>query len=388
MIASTPSSRPQTSDLSAGGLRAKFDAVQAFTVGIEEELLLLDPVSFDLTPAGPDLLAALGEPDRFRTELSPAQIEVVSPVCATVGAAVAALADGRARALAVAGGRVRLAGAGAHPFAVPWSGISPGERYAALERRYRWGARRGALAAGLHVHLGVPGADRALAVFNALRGHMPDVAALAANAPFLGGHDTGLASVRPKLADALPRQGVSPAFADWHAYAALREWGLRSGAVPDPAELWWECRLHPAYGTVEVRAPDALAELADVEAVAAVVEALARWLAARFDAGERLPAHDELAIAENRWRAATDGVEGELLDLDRMRLVPARARLSALLDALRPVARERGTTASVDRAAGWLEDPHPRRQRAVAAREGLPGLAAWLAERTEASAQA
>jgi carboxylate-amine ligase len=362
--------------------------VEAFTVGIEEELLLLDPASFDLAPAGPELLAAMARPDRFRAELSPAQLEVVSPVCDGVGAAVAALAEGRAQAIAAAGGRVRLAGAGAHPFAEPWSAIAPGERYSALERRYRWGARHGALAAGLHVHLGVPGADRALAVFNALRGHMPDVAALAANAPFLGGRDTGLASVRPKLADALPRQGVSPAFADWDAYAALLAWGRRSGAVPDPAELWWECRLHPAYGTLEVRAPDALAELADVEAVAAVVEALARRLAARFDAGEPLPAHGELAIGESRWRAATDGVEGELLDLDRMRLVPARTRLAGLLDALRPVARERGTSAAVDRAASWLDDPHPRRQRAVAGREGLPGLAAWLAERTEASVHA
>jgi glutamate---cysteine ligase / carboxylate-amine ligase len=387
IIASTPS-RPGQTLARTASLRDRFDAGTAFTIGLEEELLLLDPGSLDLAPRGPELLAALARPDRFRGELSPAQIEIVSPVAGSVGEAVAALAEGRAQAVDAAAGSVRLAGAGAHPFAEPWSAIAPGDRYAALERRYRWGARQGALAAGLHVHLGVPGADRALAVYNALRGLMPDVAALAANAPFFGGRDTGLASIRPKLADALPRQGIGPAFPSWDAVAELLAWGRASGAVPDPAELWWECRLHPGYATVEVRAPDALARLADVEAVASVVQALARWLAGRFDAGELLPAHRELWIAENRWRAATDGVEGELLDLERTQLVPARRRLSELLDALGPVARELGTAPALARAAGWLDAPHPRRHREVAARDGMRGLACWLADVTEAAAQA
>jgi glutamate---cysteine ligase / carboxylate-amine ligase len=362
--------------------------VETFTVGLEEELLLLDPGSLDLVPRGPELLAALARPDRFRAELSPAQIEIVSPVAGSVAQAVAALACGRAQARDAAAGSVRLAGAGAHPFAEPWSAIGPGDRYAALERRYRWGARQGALAAGLHVHLGVPGADRALAVYNALRGLMPEVAALAANAPFLGGRDTGLASIRPKLADALPRQGIGPAFGSWDAFADLLAWGRATGAVPDAAELWWECRLHPRYATIEVRAPDALARLADVEAIAGVVQALARWLAARVDAGDLPPVHRELAIAENRWRAATDGVEGDLLDLDRMELLPARRRLTGLLDTLRPIAGELGTAAALERAAGWLDAPHPRRHREVAAREGMRGLAGWLADVTEAGTEA
>jgi glutamate---cysteine ligase / carboxylate-amine ligase len=362
--------------------------VRAFTVGLEEELLVLDPGTLDLTPRGPELLATLDRPERFRGELSPAQIEIVSPVSRSIAEAAGALGEGRVQALEAGGGSIRLAGAGTHPFAEPWSMIGPGARHAGLERRYRWGARQGALAAGLHVHLGVPGADRALAVFNALRGLMPEVAALAANAPFLGGRDTGMASIRPKLADALPRQGIAPAFSTWQAFADLLAWGRASGAIPDPAELWWECRLHPAYATIEVRAPDALARLADVEALAGVVQALARRLAERFDAGEALPAHAEVVIAENRWRAATDGVEGELLDLERMSLVPARARLSALLDDLRPTARDLGVVAALDRAAAWLDAPHPRVQREVAAREGLRGLVAWLADRTESGAQA
>ena len=127
---------------------------------------------------------------------------------------------GRRTVFVLAAGEVRLAGLGAHPFAEPWSGISPGPRFEVIERRFRWAARQGGLAAGLHIHLGIPGADVLLAVYNALRGFMPEVAALAAAAPYFAGRDTGLASIRPKLADALPNQGVAPSFGGWSDYAA------------------------------------------------------------------------------------------------------------------------------------------------------------------------
>ncbi|MGZ4430091.1 MAG: carboxylate-amine ligase [Gaiellales bacterium] len=350
---------------------------------MEEELLLLDPGTFDLAPAAPDLLARLADPVRFRAELSPAQVEIVSPVCLRSADAVAALADGRRRVIGVTGGHVRLAGVGAHPFSEAWSAISPGPRYERIRRRFRWAARQGGLAAGVHVHLGIPGADRLLAVYNALRGYMPEVAALAAAAPFLAGRDTGLASIRPKLADALPYQGVAPACPSWGEYAELLAWGRSTGSFVDSSKLWWECRLHPRFGTIEVRVPDAQARLGDVEAVVTVVHGLGRWLASRHDAGDVLPAHPTLAIAENRWRAAADGVEGELIDLSRMRSVAAREHIARLLDDLEPFLGEDSEARSLDDARRLLERPHPGRYRAIAGELGLAGLTRWLAERTE-----
>ena len=274
-------------------------------------------------------------------------------------------------------------GLAAHPICDLLPAVSPGSRYAAIKRRYRWAAHRAGLAAGVHVHLGVPGADRLLAIYNAMRGLMPQIAALAASAPFFAGRDTGLASVRPKLADALPRQGVGPAFATWYDVADLLAWGARSGAFSDHAELWWECRLHPGFGTIEVRAPDAQSSISEVESLATVVHCVGRWLAARHDAGQPLPAHASFAISENRWRAATDGVEGELIDLDRVRIARTRSLLEQLLDQISAHAQSEVETRALERARRRLDSPHPRRQRATVRHGGLEALIEESADVTE-----
>jgi glutamate---cysteine ligase / carboxylate-amine ligase len=365
--------------------RAAFDDARHLSVGVEEELLLVDPQSLDLAPVAAAVLRRLEADPRFKHELSAAQVELVTPVCAHVPEAMAALAGARSRLRAAAGGLARLAGAGAHPFAAEWADFSPGERYAALAARYRWAARRGALCAGLHVHVGVRGADRALAVWNALRGFMPELLALAANAPYLGGRDTGLATVRPKLAESLPRQGVAPAFASFEAYADVVRRGVAGGAFADAGELWWECRLHPVLGTLEVRVPDAQSSLADAGAIAALVHALVARLCERHDAGEALPRPAALLVAENRWRALADGAGGTLLDLDGGPSQPARRRLEALIDDCAPAAARLDAAALLDGARTLLEQPPAERQRAVARREGLRGLVAWLADRTESA---
>jgi carboxylate-amine ligase len=364
-------------------LREPFERGQALTVGVEEELLLVDPQTLDLVSPAHDLVAELGDSGRFRKELSAAQIEILTPVCATTGEAAQAIAAGRRVVIEHLAGRARLAGVGAHPFARPWSDFAEGERYDVIGRDYRWGARVGALAAGLHIHVAVDGADRALAVLNALRGLMPELAALAAGAPFFDRRDTGLASIRPKLADALPRQGVSPAFRDWDHYARLLEWGRRSGTFLDPSTLWWECRLQPRLGTVEMRAPDAQASTEDVEAVVAVAHALVGQLAERYDVGEALPVHPSELIEENRWLACLDGADGTLLELDSGEPVPTRRRLLDLIDSLEPVAERLGGTTGLDRARELVGDGGAARQRRIASKQGLDGLVRWLADRTE-----
>jgi carboxylate-amine ligase len=293
------------------------------------------------------------------------------------------LAEGRRQAIAAAGGAVRLAGVGAHPFALPWSEIGPAPRYAALLDEHQLGVRLGALAAGLHVHVAVSGADRAIAVHDALRTLMPALVALSGNAPFIAGVDSGLATVRCTLADALPRHGTGPAFGDWEAFERSLRWGRVSGAVPEASRFWWDCRLNTRTGTIEVRAPDAQARLDDVEAIVAVVHAAAADLCARHDAGEALPAEDTLTIEENRWRAARYGVQGEMIDPQAGRLRPAREVIGETLERITPAAERCGAARGVALAHALLARDVPAEQRAIAQRDGLPALCRTLAASTE-----
>ncbi|HEX8104625.1 MAG TPA: glutamate-cysteine ligase family protein, partial [Solirubrobacteraceae bacterium] len=219
-------------------LRAPFDAPGRtdLTVGLEEELMLLDAETLDLAPRAPELLATLAGDPRFKAEMPAAQIELVSAPATTVAAAAAVLAGARADLLAAGAGRTLAAGAGTHPFAAAEGVLNEGPRYERIQAEYGAVARR-QLVFGLHVHVAVTGADRALAVHDALRGHLPLLAALAANAPFHAGRDTGLASMRPKISEQLPRQGVPPALGSFDAYAAELGWGAAAGAVAEP-RLW------------------------------------------------------------------------------------------------------------------------------------------------------
>jgi glutamate---cysteine ligase / carboxylate-amine ligase len=369
--------------LSGQALRAAFDHPVDLTVAAEEELLVLDPSTFDLTSAAPGLFLSLDDAERYRQEISPAQLEIVSGICTTSAEVRRDLADGRRQAIA-AGGGLRLAGVGAHPFALPWSEIASAPRYTALLAEHQLGVRLGALAAGLHVHVAVRGADRALAVHDALRTLMPALVALSANAPHIAGIDSGLATVRCTLADALPRHGTGPAFGTWDAFEQALRWGRESGAVPDPSRFWWDCRLNTRTGTIEVRAPDAQAALDDVEALVAIVHAAAADLCARHDAGEALPAHDVMVIEENRWRAARYGLEGEMVDTEVGHLRPAREVIAALLDRLQGAAQRCGSVEGMRRARAMLDRDVPRQHREIAERQGLPALCRLLAERTEA----
>jgi glutamate---cysteine ligase / carboxylate-amine ligase len=366
--------------LSAEELRAPFEAPSAMTVGIEEELMLVDARTLDLAPRAHEVLAATGGDPRFKPELPAAQLEIAVPPAATVAEAAAGLRRARADIAAAAAPDARLAAAGAHPFAKPEGPVHPAARYERLEGEFG-AVIRHQLIFGLHVHVAVRPGDRALAVYNALRSYLPDLAALAGNAPFYAGRDTGLASVRPKIADILPRQGVPPEIPSWEALADYLRWGRTAGAIPEPGQWWFELRLHLTYGTVEVRVPDVQATVTETAAVAAVVHALVARLAERHAAGGPLDAAATWRIAENRWAACRRGLDAQLADLVTGETTPARERLRALLDELEPVAERLGCGAELGAAHGLVERNGAARQRAVAAERGLHGLVEWLADR-------
>jgi glutamate---cysteine ligase / carboxylate-amine ligase len=368
-MASTPL---PTSD----ALRELFDATAPLTVGLEEEVMLLDPGTLDLLPRSLDVLERTGGDPRFVAELPAAHLEIVTPPAATVPEAIAALAAGRRDLARAAEGIGRLAAAGVHPFAAPLGELNQGERYDLTLGEY--GAiARAQLVCALQVHVAVGGADRTLAVYNALRSYLPELAAFAASGPFLAGWDTGLASVRPKLSELLPRQGVPPALPSWDAYVEALRWGAAAGATPDPGRWWWELRPHPRHGTLEVRVPDAQARVADAGAVAAVVQALVARLAARHDAGELPEPPATWRIEENRWAACRDGVEGTMADLATGRRTPTRDRLHALLAEIAPQGEQLGCAAEL-RAAGALAEVNGAMRLRAAG--DARAATAWLAD--------
>jgi glutamate---cysteine ligase / carboxylate-amine ligase len=361
----------------AAALRAAFDAPEPLTLGIEEELMLLHPETLDLLPRAADVVEAAGDP-RVKLEMPAAQLELCLPPARSVPEAIAALAAGRRDLAAAAAPVGRLAAAGAHPFAAPLGPLNAGDRYALTEEEYG-DIARSQLVCALQVHVAIGGADRSLAVYNGLRPWLPLIAALAANAPFHAGRDTGLASVRPKIGEQLPRQGIPPAIGSWEAFAEALAWGARSGAVPEPRRWWWELRPHPAFGTLEVRVPDAQATVGDAAAVAALVHALCGWLAARHDAGEPPPATaDTWRLEENRWSAARWGMDAELADLRTGERTPARACLADLLGDLAPVAERLGCGAELADAQRLAQHNGAARQRAVPG--GVRAVTAWLAD--------
>ncbi|MEA2666057.1 MAG: glutamate---cysteine ligase / carboxylate-amine ligase [Candidatus Eremiobacteraeota bacterium] len=374
-----PTIDPASPALAGPSLRAVFDERKAPTIGVEEELMLLHPQTLDLQPSSEQALAVLAGDTRFKPELVAAQIETVTPPRRTVGDAAQVLREARRDLLAALDGGALVAGAGVHPFAAGLGELHSAARYTALAAEFASIARR-QLVFGLHVHVAVTGAERAVAVHDALRSYLPDLAGLAANAPFHEGRDRGLASVRPTISGMLPRQGVPPVLGSWNDFERALSWGEGAGILPGKRRWWWELRLHPTFGTIEVRVGDTQTTVAETAAYAAVVHALVTWLAERAEAGETLPVAPTWRIAENRWLAARDGLEASLVDLETGAREPLRERLERLFDELAPVAARMGCAAELERARALAAGPGgAARQREEAARGGLDGLTAWLA---------
>jgi carboxylate-amine ligase len=376
----TPLTREDLLSLTGDRLRSAFAAPEPLTVGIEEELKLLDPRSFDLAPVAPRILERATDDAGLKAELPLSQVEIVTAPAATAADAVAALREGRSMLAGAAEGLALPAGMAVHPFAATEGSLSTGERYDRTREEYGPIARR-QLVSALQVHVAVGDAERSLHVYNALRGYLPEVAALAANGAWYGGEDTGMASMRPKVAEALPRQGMPPDIPSWDALAADLRWGAAAGVVVDPRNWWWELRPHVEYGTLELRVPDTQTTIAESGGVVALCHALVAWLSRRVESGERLPSHPTWRIAENRWSACRWGVEGRMANLESGDTEPTRDRLRRLLDAVTPIAEELGSSELLSEAHVLVAENGAMRQRRVGSEGGAEAVAAWHAER-------
>jgi glutamate---cysteine ligase / carboxylate-amine ligase len=339
---------------------------------VEEELLLVDPVSYALSHASSRVLEALGDTGSdIKHDLYEAQLEIASPPSDDVGEAVRAV---RAHRREVANVGAVLLGAGVHPSA-PFGDVEvvDEERYQRECRNLRGIVQRTPDCA-LHVHVGVPDDETSIVVYNALREHLPLLVALAGNSPFWHGVDSGFSCTRMVLRRAYPRTEVPPSFADWEDYQETVARVLEAGQVADYTFLWWDVRPHPKLGTVETRVMDAQSSLRDVEALAALVHGLALHAA---EHGAPAPSARE-AVAESAFRATRDGVEATLWSDGRLR--PLAELAGEAVEIARPYAGD--AVADVMRIV--REGNGADRQRRAFARGGMDEVLAELVAQTAA----
>jgi carboxylate-amine ligase len=311
-----------------------------FTLGVEEEHLLVDPLTHRLVPEAARVLAALDLPEGAAGhEAFAAQVELRSPVCRDVGEAFGALAAGRA---AVIGAGATPLAAGLHPDArMGDAELTDLPRYERVKDDMRGLIQRTPESA-LHVHVGMPDAGAAVRAFNGLRLQLPLLGALAASSPFWYGRDSGLASARWAVVMAYPGRGVPSAFAGWEDYSETLDAAVAAAGAEDYTHLWWDVRLHPRLGTVEVREMDVQASLADAAGLTALVHCLARRAAE--DHAPPIPAE---ALRWSAFRAARDGLEASIVDRDGS-VRPVRELAASAISAARAVAGELDASDALD----------------------------------------
>jgi len=323
-----------------------------FTIGIEEELMLLDPETLDLAHGIEAVLADVPDEraDCVKPELFQSVLEVATRPCPDVAAAAEELAGLRRMVGEVAGRNGMLVGAaGTHPFACcDDQRIVDRERYRELIEDLGFIAER-ELIFGTHVHVGIDSPDKAIYVADGIRRHLPLLLALSSNSPFWEGRNTGMMSARTPVFRAFPRQGVPPHYGSWEIYARRVGQMTGSGAIDDYTFLWWDVRPHPRLGTVETRVFDQATRIEDTAAFAALTLSLAHRFAELFDEGEPLVEAPFELIDDNKVRAAVRGMEGELVDFSLGRPVPAAEMASNLVRQVEPSAAELGCSAELSR---------------------------------------
>jgi carboxylate-amine ligase len=317
--------------------REVFDASEDFTVGIEEEFGILDPETRSLTQRFEELRSAAEDDDvlhdRVAGELISSEVEIRSAKGDGFADALASQRDARARLFRVAADHgTLLCATGTHPWSPWWEQqIIDTDHYRRLEDDLGYVARRNNTFS-MHVHVGIRGADRAIAVCDRLRAVLPELLAISANSPFLDGFDSGLASSRSQIfTKSFPRCGVPEPFGDFAAYADHVELLVRTRSIVEHTQLWWSVRPHHAFGTVELRICDAQTSAEQSTALAGLAVACIAQAALDIDDGSAGRPVSQRLVDENLWRAIRYGLDGRMIDLDRLEEYPAAALPDRLL---------------------------------------------------------
>ena len=332
--------------LDLGLVREIFDQSADFTVGIEEEFAIVDPETLDLRNRFEDLFEACQSDELLAKaaagELIASEIEIRSGRGETFAEAVEAQRDHRARLFATAGELgLGLAAAGTHPWADYLDQrIIDTPHYQRLKRDLGWVVQRNNTWS-LHVHMGVHGADRAIAVCDSLRERLPLLLAVSANSPFLDRRDTGLHSVRTEIfTRVFPRCGIHEPFGSWDEYARFVELLARTDTIVESTQLWWSVRPHHRFGTIELRICDAQTGGDESFGLAALIAACIAQTARDYDEGRLGASRSQRELEENLWRAIRYGMDGKQIDFERGEEIEARAALERMLEWTAPVRDE------------------------------------------------
>jgi carboxylate-amine ligase len=363
--------------------KAAFDEVPDFTVAVEEEFALLDPGTLELVNRFEDVQqAARGtalEP-HLVGELIASEVEVRTGRSDTFAECMERMGERRAelRTLVDSLG-MGLSSVGTHPWS-PWRDqrIIDTPHYRRNDELLRYVVSRNNTF-GLHVHVGINGADRAVRVASSMRNYLPELLAVSASSPFVEGVFTHLHSARTQIFTRMfPRCGIPDWFEGWDDWEQYIRFLYETGSVTEHTQVWWSVRPHLAFPTIETRVCDAQPELAEARSLSALIYSLTARIARALDEGEPLPSWPHRLLEENFWRALRYGLSGELIDFERGESIPARARLEQLVEWVQPVAEELG-------AASWLAIPERNAaERQIARHEEGASMEEIFAEQVRA----
>jgi len=310
-----------------------YNGTEDHTVGVELELQLVDAKTLELVPRASQIIESLdGLAGSVKHELMRSNLEVISKKCYSVAEAEKDLSQKLVPVLREARRQgVLIAASSTHPFS-RWQAqsVTPDKRYLELVENLQMVARRFNIF-GLHVHVGVRGAERCIYIMNRILYYLPHLLAFSTNSPFWEGENSGLQSYRTKVFENLPIGGLPFYFHNFSDYSRLVNNYLATGTIKTIRELWWDVRPHPDFGTLEIRICDIPSTLGEVMNIAAFVQALVRKFGEDFDRGVCFIRPHSAIIRENKWRACRYGLEGEFITEDGSRTVGAREALAELL---------------------------------------------------------
>jgi carboxylate-amine ligase len=370
-----------------------FGKSDAYTLGVEEEYMLLDRGTFDLVQHVDTVLAAVAGHEFeavINPELMQSVLEIATPVCHTPTEVADQLRRIRGYVAGIAREQgLRVGSAGTHPFSLfERQRITARDRYRALVDQMQYVARR-ELIFGLHIHIAVDDPEKAIQVVNGLLPQLGPLLAMSASSPFWRGEPTGLRSSRQMIFAAFPRSGPPPRFESYDDYAEVVGQLEKTGCIADYTHIWWDIRLHPRLGTIEVRICDAVTRMEHVVALVAYCQALVKLYSERFDRGEKIPSYHRILTTENKWLAGRYGLEAPLMDLatGRRNRVPVAQLIRRTLKELAPHARELGSERELEVIEEILANGNgaDRQLRVFNANRDIVEVVSEIADATEAA---
>jgi carboxylate-amine ligase len=377
-------------------LEHSFGKGEPYTLGVEEEYMLLDAETFDLVQHIDTVLAAIVGHElesQIKPELMQSVLEIATPVCRTASDADRELRKLRSYVTSIAQEKgLRVGSAGTHPFSLfERQRITAHDRYRALVDQMQYVARR-ELIFGMHVHVAVDDPDKAINVVNGLLDHLAPLLALSANSPFWRGEATGLASSRQMVFSAFPRSGPPPRFRDYAEYAEVVGQLEKTGCIADYTHIWWDVRLHPRLGTIEIRICDAITRVEEAVALAAYCQAIVKHYCERYEKGLEIPSYHRILTTENKWLAGRYGLEAPVMDLatGRRNRVSLAQLVRRTLRELEPHARELGSDRELEGVREILAKGNgaDRQLRIFNANRDIVEVASEIADATEVAAVA